>query len=191
MDRNECRFTVLFQPPFWVGIGERWTEEGYQAARVVFGAEPSDAQVYQWVLTSWHSLPFTAVEAGERPRAVPANPKRLQREAAKAARTAGASTKAQEALARQREADGLEALCGSAARLLRNGGRFALCARPERLPGLFAALGARGLEPKRLQLAAHSPAHRPSLALVEAVRQGRPGLEVLPLRFARKPSGVE
>ena len=50
MDRNECRFTVLFQPPFWVGIGERWTEEGYQAARVVFGAEPSDAQVYQWVL---------------------------------------------------------------------------------------------------------------------------------------------
>ena len=108
MDRNECRFTVLFQPPFWVGIGERWTEEGYQAARVVFGAEPSDAQVYQWVLSSWHRLPFTAAEAGKRPRAVPANPKRLQREAAKAARTAGASTKAQEALARQREADGLE-----------------------------------------------------------------------------------
>lgn len=73
MDRNECRFTVLFQPPFWVGIGERWTQEGYQAARVVFGAEPSDAQVYQWVLTSWHSLPFTAAEAGERPRAVPAS----------------------------------------------------------------------------------------------------------------------
>ena len=110
MDRNECRFTVLFQPPFWVGIGERWTEEGYQAARVVFGAEPSDAQVYQWVLSSWHCLPFTAAEAGERPKAVPANPKRLQREAAKAARTAGASTKAQEALARQREADSLEAV---------------------------------------------------------------------------------
>ena len=88
------------------------------------------------------------------------------------------------------EVDGLESLCRTAARLLRNGGRFALCTRPERLPGLFAALGARGLEPKRLQLAAHSPAHRPSLALVEAVRQGRPGLEVLPLRFARKPSGV-
>ena len=66
MDRNECRFTVLFQPPFWVGIGERWTEEGYQAARVVFGAEPSDAQVYQWVLSSWHRLPFTAAEAGEK-----------------------------------------------------------------------------------------------------------------------------
>ena len=107
MDRNECRFTVLFQPPFWVGIGERWTEEGYQAARVVFGAEPSDAQVYQWVLASWHRLPFTAAEAGERPRAVPANPKRLQREAAKASRTAGASTKAQGALARQGGADGL------------------------------------------------------------------------------------
>ena len=108
MDRNECCFTVLFQPPFWVGIGERWTEEGYQAARVVFGAEPSDAQVYQWVLSFWHRLPFTDAEAGERPKDIPANPKRLQREAAKAARTAGASTKAQEALARQREADSLE-----------------------------------------------------------------------------------
>ena len=60
------------------------------------------------MLSSWYRLPFTAAEAGERPRAVPANPKRLQREAAKAARTAGASTKAQEALARQREAEGLE-----------------------------------------------------------------------------------
>lgn len=94
--------------PFGWGIGERWTEEGYQAARVVFGAEPSDAQVYQWVLSSWHRLPFTAAEAGERPKAAPANPKRLQREAAKAAQTAGPSTKAQEALARQREAAGLE-----------------------------------------------------------------------------------
>ena len=108
MDRNECRFTVLFQPPFWVGIGERWTEEGYQAARVVFGAEPSDAQVYQWVLASWHRLPFTAAEAGERPRAVPANPKGLQGEAAMASRTAGAPTMAQAALAGQRVADGLE-----------------------------------------------------------------------------------
>lgn len=81
------------------------------------------------------------------------------------------------------EGDGLESLCRAAARLLKNGGRFALCCRPERLAGLFAALGGAGLEPKRLQFAAHSPAHRPYLALTEAVRQGRPGLEVLPPRF--------
>ena len=108
MDRNESCFTVLFQSPFWVGIAERWSGEGYQAARVVFGAEPTDAQVYQWLLGNWHRLPFTAAEAEEMPKALPANPKRLQREAGKAAQTAGVSTKAQQALARQREAEGLE-----------------------------------------------------------------------------------
>ena len=81
----------------------------------------------------------------------------------------------------EREAGSLTALCAAAARLLRNGGRFAMCCRPERLAGVFAALQGRGLEPKRLQFAAHSPARPPYLALVEAVRQGRPGLEVLPL----------
>lgn len=25
MDRNVSSFTVCFQPPFWVGIAERWT----------------------------------------------------------------------------------------------------------------------------------------------------------------------
>ena len=81
----------------------------------------------------------------------------------------------------------LEQLCGQAARLLKNGGRFALCHRPERLCDLMCALRGCGLEPKRLQFAAHSPAHTPSLVLVEAVRQGRPGLEVLPGYFREKP----
>ena len=57
------------------------------------------------------------------------------------------------------------------------------CFRPERLAGLFAALEGSGLEPKRLQFAAHRPDCPPRLALVEAVRQGRPGLEVLPVRY--------
>ena len=80
----------------------------------------------------------------------------------------------------------LEGLCRAAARLVRNGGRFAVCSRPERLADLFAALRASGWEPKRLQLAAHSPDHPPYLALVEGVRQGRPGLEVLPI-LCRQP----
>lgn len=74
----------------------------------------------------------------------------------------------------------LEQLCRTAARLVRNGGRFALCHRPERLGELLCALTAVGLEPKRLQLCAHSPRHAPYLVLVESIRQGRPGLEILP-----------
>jgi tRNA1Val (adenine37-N6)-methyltransferase len=74
----------------------------------------------------------------------------------------------------------LEQLCATAARLTRNGGRFALCHRPERLAELLTCLREVGLEPKRLQFCAHSPDHSPYLVLVESVRQGRPGLTVLP-----------
>ena len=70
--------------------------------------------------------------------------------------------------------------CAAAGRLVKNGGRFALVHRPERLAELFTALQGGGLEPKRLQLIQHDADTPPSAVLVEAVRQGRPGLEVLP-----------
>ena len=72
----------------------------------------------------------------------------------------------------------LEELCAAASRLVKNGGRFALCHRPERLADVICALRGHRLEPKRLKLVSHSPAHPPSLLLVEAVRQGRPGLTI-------------
>ena len=82
MERNISQFTVLFQPPFWVGIAERWSQDGYQAARVVFGAEPTDAQLYQWLQREWPRLPFGPVLPETAPRPALANPKRMQREAA-------------------------------------------------------------------------------------------------------------
>ena len=80
--------------------------------------------------------------------------------------------------ARSEECCTLEELCAAAARLVKNGGRFALCHRPERLTDVLCTLRAHGLEPKRLKLIAHSPAHPPSLILVEALRQGKPGLGI-------------
>ena len=86
--------------------------------------------------------------------------------------------------ARSEEFCSLDELCATAARLLKNGGRFALCHRPERLVDVLCALRARDLEPKRLKLVSHSPAHPPSLLLVEGVKQGKPGLKVeLPANF--------
>lgn len=75
----------------------------------------------------------------------------------------------------------LDELCAVAARLLKNGGRFALCHRPERLCDVMCSLRAHGMEPKRMQFLAHTPSHAPSTVLVEAVRQGHPGLDILPL----------
>ena len=82
--------------------------------------------------------------------------------------------------ARCEETCSLEELCAAAARLVRNGGRFALCHRPERLCDLVCSLRKYGLEPKRLKLLSHSPTASPSVVLLEAVRQGKPGLDILP-----------
>ena len=80
--------------------------------------------------------------------------------------------------ARSEEGCTLPQLCAAAGRLVKNGGRFALCHRPERLTDVLCALREHGLEPKRLKLLAHAPGHPPSLLLVEGVRQGRPGIVI-------------
>lgn len=80
--------------------------------------------------------------------------------------------------ARAEESCTLDELCAAAGRLVRNGGRFALCHRPERLVDVLCSLRGHGLEPKRLELVSHGTGRPPSLVLVEAARQGRPGLEV-------------
>ncbi|MEG1858096.1 MAG: methyltransferase [Pseudoflavonifractor sp.] len=78
----------------------------------------------------------------------------------------------------------LSELCRSAGYLLKNGGRFALVHRPERLCDLVECLRGSDMEPKRMQMIRHSPATPPSAVLLEAVRQGKPGLEVLPTAYS-------
>lgn len=78
--------------------------------------------------------------------------------------------------ARHEQADTLESVCAAAARLLRYGGRFCLCHRPERLTAVLAALTAAGLEPKRLCPVRHQAEESPWLLLIEAKRGGKPGL---------------
>lgn len=80
--------------------------------------------------------------------------------------------------ARSEEHCTLEQLCAAAGRLAKNGGHFALCHRPERLVDVLCALRSFRLEPTRLKLLSHGPGHPPSLLLVEAVKQGGPGLSI-------------
>ncbi|MCC8128559.1 MAG: methyltransferase, partial [Clostridiales bacterium] len=81
--------------------------------------------------------------------------------------------------------EGLLPWCRAARRLLRNGGRFALCTRPEGLAALLAALTGCGLEPKRLQSVQSAPDRPANLILLESVAQGRPGLTLLPTLIVR------
>jgi hypothetical protein len=83
---------------------------GYFVHRHIFGAsEPGDPVVWDWVL---HELPRVDVRLrlmGEdgpdvpRPLATHVNPKRMQRQAARAMAARGMSTKAQSALSVQRD----------------------------------------------------------------------------------------
>lgn len=77
----------------------------------------------------------------------------------------------------------------TAARLLRGGGRFCLCMRPERLPETFALLRAHGLEPKRLRFAQRSAQTPPWLALAEARQGARPGLACAPAFLCEDENG--
>jgi hypothetical protein len=90
--------TVHFEDPFWVGLFEREDAEGYAAARVVFGAEPSDREVHVLVLSRCTRLVFTAPDGLQTRRPARLSHKRAQREAARAMERVGTSTRAQEAM---------------------------------------------------------------------------------------------
>ena len=95
--------TVVFDEPFWVGVFERYSAHGMEAARVVFGAEPKDDAVYCAVLAQYAQLTFSPMIVAQCPDAVARNPKRAQREVAKRLERTGVGTKAQQALQMQRE----------------------------------------------------------------------------------------
>ncbi len=84
--------------------------------------------------------------------------------------------------ARMEETCTLQDVCAAAGWLVKNGGRFALVHRPERLCDLFETLRKHQFEPKRLQFiqAADKP---PSAVLIEAYKEGKPGLSVLPVNL--------
>ena len=66
-----------------------------------------------------------------------------------------------------------------ASRLLKNGGRFCICHRPERLADLLSGLRACSLEPKRLRLLLAAPGDAvPWLVLCEAKKGAGPGLQM-------------
>lgn len=57
MDRVSGRLTVFFEEPFWVGVFERISECRLSVCRIVFGAEPKDYEVYDFVLEKLLSAP--------------------------------------------------------------------------------------------------------------------------------------
>lgn len=68
----------------------------------------------------------------------------------------------------------------AAFRKLKFGGRLAVINRADRVAELIYLLKKRGLEPKRLQFVSGTVEAKPYLVMVEAVKGGKEGCEVLP-----------
>ena len=96
------KLSVFFEDPFWVGVFERIEDGKLSVAKVTFGAEPKDNEVYLFVLKYYYDLQFSpAVKAAVKEKHI--NPKRMQREIKKQMADTGIGTKSQHALKLQQE----------------------------------------------------------------------------------------
>lgn len=57
--KTTIKVTVCLDGPFWVGIFERADSDGLAIAKHIFGKEPTDPELYEFVLTNFAELKFT------------------------------------------------------------------------------------------------------------------------------------
>ncbi len=89
-------------------------------------------------------------------------------------------------LARHETATTLRDVCSAAHRLLKVGGHFCFCHRPQRLPDVMITLREQGLSPVRLQWVHARQDATPFLFLCDAVKGGNPQLITLPPHILEK-----
>lgn len=102
MGKVEGKLTAFFEEPFWVGVFERIEDGKLSVAKITFGAEPKDSEVYDFILKHYYSLRYspavpTVVKETKK------NLKRMRREAQKQLQNTGIGTKSQQALKLQQE----------------------------------------------------------------------------------------
>jgi hypothetical protein len=59
MQRQTIKVTILFENIFWVGIFERSDAQHYAVARHIFGDEPNDSELYEFISQHYGELNFT------------------------------------------------------------------------------------------------------------------------------------
>ncbi len=77
----------------------------------------------------------------------------------------------------------------AASQLLKFGGRFCICQRPERLPDIFAALRKFKIEPKSMREVIQRDGKEPSLVLVEGKKGSAPGFRINAPLILETPDG--
>ncbi len=96
-------FTVLFEDPFWIGLFELECENEYSICKIVFGSEPKDYDVYDFVLKKWNKISTYKMDNEIPSISKNINPKRMRRMINKQLQNTSIGTKAQRALKLQHE----------------------------------------------------------------------------------------
>ncbi len=99
----EGKLTVYFDDPFWVGVFERDDETGFRVSRVVFGSEPTDAELYEYIQREYSHIDFGRPLKNQVKIVRKKNFKRMQRDVRKEVYEEGVGTKAQQAMKLQTE----------------------------------------------------------------------------------------
>ena len=107
MGKVRLVLTVFYEDPFWVGVFERTDQGRLTAAKVVFGAEPKDNEIYELILNHYQETRFSPAVATVESKTVH-NPKRMQREAKRQTAAKGIGTRSQQAIKLMQEQNKLE-----------------------------------------------------------------------------------
>jgi hypothetical protein len=75
--------TIFFKDRYWVGLFTILDSDTEKYAWVVFEKEPSDVEIYRYVLENFNQLKFSEAYPVEKKQTIVRNPKRRQREISK------------------------------------------------------------------------------------------------------------
>lgn len=103
MDKVTAKLTVFFDDPFWVGVFESSDGETLKVAKVTFGAEPKDGEIYDFLLKNYNRLQFSQPITDEKVPEKRINPKRMRRDINRQMAAKSIGTKAQQALKEEQE----------------------------------------------------------------------------------------
>jgi len=103
MQESKVTLSVFHDGQFFSAVFEAEGGNDYRAARKVFGSRPSDNEILGLICEEYYSLEFSQAGGADVKKRLAKNPKRRQRQAARASMNTGCSTKAQAALQEQYE----------------------------------------------------------------------------------------
>ena len=102
MNKVQIKLTVLFDGAFWIGVFERVIDNKLEVAKVTFGAEPKEIEIYNFILYKYQYLKFSNGISINQKTQKEINPKRMKRLVKKQV-DKSLGTKSQQALKLQQE----------------------------------------------------------------------------------------